>query len=357
MSRQLFGRKVHLLTFTYDNAHVPIYRRCTSVDSLTGEVLKVVTGFADFERERFLTCAPFTRHRNKKGVMVKRYSPYMYERLTGYKAVVEQRELYQSLRYDDIKKLLKRFRHSFELSDYICVPEYGGAGYRPHYHFIAIGLSDDAVSFLVSNWKMGSVDVRSVPSSDISQLSKVSNYLAKYASKGCYDCPYIFSGHCLAPRRSISENFGVGDAESFAALKYRLCRFDLYGEYDPITVNSDTINVNALLRERKYSINGFSYPLPKYLIRKIFFSKKSYYDYREEVTKTHVVASPLQRKVANAVLSDLVKDFEKKYPESFTPDRKAFCSTSTVQSYDPFKDYSDAVTADFKRSIEQDTIY
>lgn len=66
MSRQLLGRRVHLLTFTYRNESLPIYGRRTVVDSETGEVLKVCSGFLDSWRDVFLENAPFTRVVNKK---------------------------------------------------------------------------------------------------------------------------------------------------------------------------------------------------------------------------------------------------------------------------------------------------
>lgn len=60
-----------------------------------------------------------------------------------------------SLRFRDVQLYLKRIRKAKFYAKYICVGEYGGETFRPHYHMLL--WTDAPVEFLEANWK-SSVD-------------------------------------------------------------------------------------------------------------------------------------------------------------------------------------------------------
>ena len=360
--RQLQGRdSVSLLTFTYDNEHCPVMRTVSVFDVDTGEVLDVQSGFVSIESERldFFKYAPYEMKRTENGVPVKRFRPWIYftENVDWYDTgefkdmsfedspikFVNQYVEYQSVNYEDMKLCLKRARRrGVNLTDFVCVPEYGSLGYRPHYHLLAIGLSQSDCNILQDCWRergrdkkvdgvlvrpapLGNVDCRMVSPSDESELRKVSCYLAKYSCKGKFDCPYIISGYCKKPRRSISEGFGIGSLSSFLQLSSDLLRWDLYGKYDPRNMSDELlelINPDALLAKRCIFVNGYPYPVPTYILNKIFGVYESKFKGFEETSEfgcsqkatfgpKNYLSTPLREKVKIALLSRSIADSER----------------------------------------------
>lgn len=350
--REFHGQSVAFLTFTYDNVHCPIQKLHYDIDTETGEILKesrsIVRDASFFER------AEYTIHRNKK-MYSRRYKPLIECNSIDALNFMSMDILYPSVYYEDIKKLLKRFRQTFpkKLSHFICVPEYGSLGYRPHYHFMCFGLDNTHLDYLAKHWDNGTVDVRYPRSSDFREIGKLSMYIAKYCTKGKFDCPYIRQGYCIKPRRSVSEHFGYGS--DFDRLKAVVLATEQTKIDDPFFLNDCPPDLNEytlqlLADRRSYNINGFHYPFPKYLLNKIF--KKSIrvvsYDYLQRlykkgspkyiklhlkygdkfiipdgdkakgIPKTYkVVSSPLQNEVARYILVNLVSDSLREQRESY----------------------------------------
>lgn len=352
VDRQLQGRNVTFLTFTYDNEHCPIYRKAYMFDKDTGEVLASAGRFVDFPQ--FFERADYVWRTNKKHFKVMRFK--VYEECDIYDDYGFSYEYYMSLRYDDIKGCFKRVRVNHEFGDFLLVPEYGGAGYRPHYHMLCIGFSDSCIEALVSDWQshFGAVDVRRVECKDLDSVRKLSSYITKYCSKGRFDCPYIFSGNCQKPRRSQSLNFGCGSDADFKKLCNVLKRVDLYGDYD-LNVVPDGFAPAALSCVRSYNINGYSYPMPKYLIRKIFFN------HGKEISADGKVryfsrATPVQKEVSASILADLVCDFKRKAGDDDLVNSRSLSSDSVIHSDDEKALYYAAVSH-FVGDLECNSIY
>lgn len=265
--RQMQDRKPAFLSFTYDNEHCPIQFTKFRFDEDTGEYFIE----KDIRRDSsFFQRAKYEIHYNKNGCPVKRYFP-IFNEYTG--ALTYQ---YPSVYYEDLKLAIKRFRikHPGVLTDFTIVPEYGSIGFRPHYHMLVYGLSETDINLLVSEWSFGHVDVDlcNNPLKD-NNPRKISTYISKYATKGGYDCPYIKKGIVSKPRRSVSRSFGCGSEEDFKKLKDVLFCSDVTKIDDPFNEFDCDLSDNhlkLLLSRRSYMLDNYRYPLPKYLVNKIF---------------------------------------------------------------------------------------
>ena len=346
----------YLLTFTYDDKHLPILRTESYIDYRTGEILcpfsqKFVTD--ESERMYFFYHAPYTWHFNKLGYRVKRYHPLCSEDWNGVYTTY-----YMSLNYDDFKCMLKRVRHKVDKPfKYVAVPEYGGVGYRPHIHLLLVGLPLSEIQHFVDSWSFGSVDIREIGSEHIDRTAdfgKISSYVSKYASKGKFDCPYIFDGYCFKPRRCSSIGFGFGDDKQYADLQSYLCAFDVYGEYDVLDPPPE-VSVDVLKQRRKYMLNNYSYPMPKYFVHHFFYQR----GYDNLLKMYFKQATPLQKKVGASLLGDIVRIFEKE-------SRKDLFHTEVVNSSFDFRGDSFeasrkarelACDKEFRRKIVSDSIY
>jgi len=85
-----------------------------------------------------------------------------------------------SLRKEDLQLFFKRFRKDFTGSKikYYACGEYGDEGERPHYHFILLGMSPNAITelYIEKNWNQGIVDVAYAEYDSI-------RYVAQYIDK------------------------------------------------------------------------------------------------------------------------------------------------------------------------------
>ena len=352
------------VTLTYRSACVPIYRNQYRIDKDSGELEVLSSGITDssFFRGLFNDFAPFDRVRNKRGKMVKRMKPYVFENGEFLE------ELYYSVDYRDFQKVMKAYRIDFcrrfgvkKVEDkypfkMFVVPEYGGVSYRPHYHLCCLGLPLYELESLLGRWRkrFGFTYVERVRcSGDSSDFARVSAYLSKYACKGSFDCPFIRQGYCLKPRRGFSRDFGVGDKVDFdKMMSYWQCK-DVYPDLDFNNPDSypGELNLDLFASRRHYCIGKLTYPLPSYFKRKAFYHKVPDYCflnpakwkyveqdntyYYEPTNKKKkipqkVVATSLQRMVTAFVLDNAVRDllresgFKVLPPSDFSTYRKGF---------------------------------
>lgn len=317
--RELKGRKLYFITLTYSNEHAPICQTSVVYHRETGEIIKESVDVVEYPD--FFEIAPYTWKRNHRK-RAKRYEPFVeiYDFQNGYEQQVCS---YPTVYYPHVQKLLKRFRKHFPdvLETYLCVPEYGSLGYRPHYHIMLADLSTEQVAYLQQDWsgRYGEVDVRVVDSND--DVGKIAMYVGKYSAKGKYDCPYIAEGKCIKPRRAISENFGLRDPQQFVndlfpyvqnpdyhivniggkrkgKEVYVLMPFHLHHELSEGYIRQ-------MMQMRKFVLNGYTYPIPKYLIHKMFYAK--IVKVNEDGTRTYLSrATPVQKQVTQTLLRDLV---------------------------------------------------
>lgn len=381
--REMQGKKVVFLTFTYTDDTCPVYHLHQEFDE-NGVIYKEYDQIERFPR--FFKDAPFVWVTNKQGVKVKRYKPL----IEFSKPLIGLRQLdtyYQSIDYEDVKKLFKRFRASCPgaLGSFICVPEYGSCGYRPHYHFFGEYKDKKDIEKLVDDWssRYGHVDVR-FPS-DYDDVAKLAAYVSKYCAKGKFDCPYIVRGYCKKPRRSVSCNYGLGSDAEYKRLFAFLCAYDVYGDYDPLDAvyvsrfNKDDLEL--LARRRVYQINGFYYPLPKFLVRKIFYHRDKYvintngikiyltdyetrknYSYQKEasdVVKYRLRSSELQKKIAKIILGKLVDIPVAEYGKDYWTNQFDMQVLDNVKiPVDPFKDDTERIADNqFINELQRSSYY
>lgn len=308
------------VTLTYDNEHIPLMTSDYIVDE-AGEVhienQKIVDD-PDLRKE-FFDNATYTIQFNSQGRPVKRYEPYQYGRdLEDMDNLLHEKYVYYTVDNEDFKKFMKSSRifyerhqgHKLPKFKYLCVPEYGGCSYRPHYHVLFLGLDKDQVSYLVSRWKYGSVsDVQQV-SYTVEDMSKVAHYVSQYANKGNFDVPYIKDGYCKKPHRCFSFHFGVGDEEDLARRESYWKAEDVFGKYDvnDLSKFSDDERcklVECVFSRRYYDLNGFTYPIPQFLKKRMFYISRTElpinnvdtnkeYSYEE---KRELLSKPRLRKV------------------------------------------------------------
>lgn len=334
---QEFG-KVSFVTLTYDDDKLPL-----QITKRTDKFIKseIIRG-SDFRHKRYITewlAQPGKVVYNKDGKSCLRRNPVCRKDRLGNDFFV-----YPTVYSKEVQLWLKNARVRYERSHgyklptfkYLVVPEYGSVTYRPHYHILFFGLDSEQISEMTSIWKYGNVDVKNI-SGHGKDISSVARYVTKYATKGSLDCPYIVPSEpsfetifdlnslpalCRKPRRFASIGFGIGNEEEFENMKnYYLCK-DVFGEYsiDNLTnFTSDQLTtlVDAVIERKTYNINGFHYPLPRYLKQKIYYIKekvKSDYDWKKDdyLFETKVRASKLQNLVAQTVVKHLVRDLNDK---------------------------------------------
>ena len=388
--REFVGQRIAFLTFTYDDDNCPI--QVTHIDK-EGNVSSDIVRGKDTD---FFQNAPFTWRLNKDKKRTKRYKPLIKDDDDGMYVH------YFTVYYDDLKKAIKRFRikHPRCLKQFIAVPEYGSVGYRPHYHMLLFGMDDSLLADLVNEWPYGHVDVDN--GSDPNKPNdpeRISKYIAKYCVKGDFDCPYIKKSFCRKPRRSVSTNFGLGsDFETLKKVHMCTDELGISSPWDEVELTDRQLSL--LASRRAYMINGVPYPLPKYLVNKMFKRtikiityKELQYDYiypykpkEVEVTRRfklplsaddkqviadiksnsplsfkvsyHTESSPLQNKVANYILSRLVSDARRTLQSNL----KAFNDVSEVcESYrsneTSEKDLSERLQKDYQRQLECTSLY
>ena len=327
VQREFHGQNVAFLTFTYRDDTMPIMLRSYEVDNKDNIITSkhwIVRG-TEFFKEAPFDWKAYIDPKTKRLQRLKRYHPLVYctDLFKSSDSKLFRSE-YFTVNYEDIQNLLKRFRqaHPAALDKWICVPEYGGKSYRPHYHMLVMGLTKQEVHSLAIDWqsRYGHVDIDCFEECDsanrIEHMRKVSMYVAKYCCKGAFDCPHIKEGFCLKPRRGISRDFGIGDSKMWQDYVSYVCAFDLFGNYDPLSVNPNMFGdkaIKALIYRRQYAINGFHLPNPKYLLKRVFYVKEKVFDPVKGKVVYRSRSSQLSKKVADVILRDLCSDFNQTY--------------------------------------------
>lgn len=136
-----------------------------------------------------------------------------------------------SLRRKDLQLFFKRCRVSYlrKFGEklplvYLAFGEYGDRFHRPHYHFLAFGLTDSQANFIASCWQseFGFVDVLPIPAVNrdgSSGYAAAAAYIAKYISKGDFVPQFVRDGFAEKPRRISSIHFGRPSPEVVEKMK------------------------------------------------------------------------------------------------------------------------------------------
>lgn len=283
-NQSLSGGYCHWITFTYRNESCPLVERTRVVDTWTGEILDDgELKSSSYDRESFFDEAPFEWRWNRDHKRTKRYHPLIIESpafdLFGERFIY-RREIYFSVDMSAFQRYMKCFRFLLDESTadsmkYCIVPEYGGVGYRPHFHAVFTGISLDELSPLLEIWRSEQGEDMRIDTvelhgkSDFESIGKISSYISKYACKGKYDCPYIISGNCRRPRRCSSIDFGFGDVSMFLRIMRHLLAFDVYGPYSAFNP-PELVSPRLIASRRYWCIGDIPYPVPRLYIDKFF---------------------------------------------------------------------------------------
>lgn len=308
----------HFVTLTYDDDHLPLM----VTDVPVYDAGKAAWWFAD----KHINCTSTNKNKHTKQQRDEFFRDAKYDRVTTdsgkvvkkYKLKIDIsddcfRFIAPSVCNKDVQRVLNCFKRRIGYKDfsYAIVPEYGGTTWRPHYHCLFFGLTDEQIGLFASLWKNGSTDVRTVAGS-MEDITKVAKYVGKYASKGEYDIEPVTKGFAAKPKKMMSQGFGIGNKEEFDRLcDYYLCK-DKYGDYDPddtefLEKHKDTI-VEDVLARREFIVNGYHYPVPKYIMRKIFFNYEKRRDYRTWKYVSVYKANALQTMVTAYLFEHIRRD-------------------------------------------------
>lgn len=198
-----------------------------------------------------------------------------------------------SLRRRDFQLHRKRFDirwrrlHPDERLSYkFClVGEHGMRYYRPHYHMLVFGMSDEQMKLFLHMWKQeyGNFDFNGL--SPLNQCgdddaAKVAMYCSKYMNKGSFEVPHVRDLDIVEkPRVQISSNiFDLSDQ-----LGQDLIRHLLHG-MDPNMPCTDPQVLDMLMSTSKISIGQYQYKPSSYIINRIF--KEKYYVLRPKKNPT-----------------------------------------------------------------------
>lgn len=370
LAAQKYG-SMHFLTLTYSPEHLPLTARLCMVDKNTGEVFH--DSDYKFVSEKCPQISEMRRYFiNNKGNKAR----YWYVNdisLTTTSFIDSDYDYYvyvtPSLDRRDVRLWLKRCRVQYEriygkkLPDFkkICIGEFGPRTCRPHYHLAFFGLSDEQIQFMASEWYFGFYHLQTVK-----QINKdgsngwlaAAKYVGKYISKGNFDCDSVLRGDAEKPRLFCSCNLFELPKN---VIEFYRC-YDLFGHYDidSLFVSDSGRFLNLLdlqklheqtLKRAKININGFSYKLPRSLIKKIWFKK-------DEITKTFR-ASSVRLALASFMEHDLTDSFIEEYRQS-NPGATRLQVLEALRAFQVSDEYSKQISSEnqkkafyesFKKSI------
>lgn len=299
---------MHFVTLTYRQEDLPFAYRYYLLDYESGEILEqspyrlcvrsgedtdISSDFHGFLIEKFKSLVA-----GKEPI----YIPYtVCEHLPDSPYLGAYMSFTPSLNRRDVRLWLKNCRVSYErefkkklpVFSYVLTGEFGPNTCRPHYHLCFFGLTDNIIRWFVSRWPYGDMNdwkaVNARNPDNSSGFNRASRYVAKYVTKGKFECCSVLNGDCEKPRLCISK--GLGLYLNFELMSYFRC-YDLFGKYNPDTLvlegsgrrrlsDSQVKQIIEVSRQRSFiSVDGGTLPLPRGLIKKIWFVydkvKKSY---------------------------------------------------------------------------------
>ena len=266
----------HFLTLTYSPEYVPVSKSLWLIDRETGEIENVSP--AEIVSR---SSSEYIEMRSNLDKVEKSKDGSIFNVDLDYPGVPLHRVTYSyAVDYDDVQKFIKRFRRLWEYNNpydkldfsYLAVGEYGKNTARPHFHLGFFGLSPKQFKFAASLWKFGFIYKETVEVSDKSFIN-VSSYLAKYLSKGSFECELVKSGYVPKERVRTSQSFGTKLNQSL--INYYRC-FDLFGAYDlhnpekSLTPEQLPILYYEIFKRSYYKVGNFYYKTPFLFRRKCF---------------------------------------------------------------------------------------
>lgn len=183
-------------------------------------------------------------------------------------------EAYRTVNKKHVQDWLKRFRTRYERQygktkkfKYFYTSEYGPTTFRPHGHGVFFGLSKLEIAPLLNDWRKryGFVKVSWINPLDQKHKTNAMRYVAKYCSKGEFECPLVEQGKVLKTFHLISKKIGyeyiprnINYHLSTSVAKYKFGR-----TFNPAYLHEITA-------KRFYFLDNFRYSLPRYYKNKIY---------------------------------------------------------------------------------------
>lgn len=208
--------------------------------------------------------------------------------------------IYRTVLKEHVQNWLKRFRIRYQRSHgvnksfkYFITSEYGPRTYRPHYHGIFFGLSKLDIAPLLDDWRdnFGFVKVSWINPFDDRHKQNSMRYVAKYCSKGEFECPYVERKLVNKTFHLISKKIGYDYIPK--NISYHLsasCRkFSCGLRYEPGYLDE-------ICKKRFYFFGSFRYSLPRYYKNKI---------YGEQSRLSHAIADYLLAQSDELYLQEL----------------------------------------------------
>lgn len=324
------------LTLTYNNEHLPLVHTLWRCSKDSGELERIsdpefvcYSGREDFlnDRKDMAEVHPSKLPRYVDHDMFEDDDWKYFMRITP------------SVCRKDVQGWLKRCRVHFERKlgrkldfSYSVCSEYGERYCRPHYHCCLMGVSEDDANIMASLWNYGfyKLDfVHRVNKDNSDGFGKVANYVAKYISKGDFECASVKDCTAKPCRQMNSKGLGNYIVERFTPFALA---FDMVGKYDPDTFwNHDKarylsrLEISQLIAEvpkrLAVSFDGkYFFAFPRIIRNKIFYVEK------ERVTQTGEKVKYLR---SSKLWKMVVDSLQSEYAEL---DRRQFATLLTNKS-------------------------
>lgn len=198
--------------------------------------------------------------------------PTVYDKETG--------AAYYSVCKKHVQNAIKRFRTSYFRANgksavfrYFVTSEYGPRTCRPHYHAIFFGLRKADVLPFLEDWfdRYGfykADDVKGDPNA-------VGRYVAKYCSKGVFECPYVAAGFVAPTFHLMSKGLGRSFVERPDVIRYYCCwtpsRKYKYKDGAKVVYSDEFLNFVGF--ELRCHVSGILYSMPRYYRAKLYGSQ------------------------------------------------------------------------------------
>lgn len=192
-------------------------------------------------------------------------------------------ECYRTVNKDDLQRAIKRFRINQERKGkklnfrYFVTSEYGPKTSRPHYHALFFGLNSMQLRDFIDDWvsRYGYVNVQDIPYSSKDGIINISRYVAKYCSKGSFECKLVSTGDVDKTFHLASKGLGsnyIVDNKSYH-LGRHLPQFRStrkFISYEKFIYSDEYLQFVSDHRNVTIDGSGFHYHMPKYWRDRIY---------------------------------------------------------------------------------------
>lgn len=216
----------------------------------------------------------------------------------------------------------RTFGYALPVFKYVMVGEYGARYSRPHFHIFFMGLPTKTVCWLLDRWDKGMSNWKKLRSDESSKYN-VARYVAKYTTKGSFECPTVTKGLAIKGRFCASKSLGL--PASFPLGWFYA--WDIFGKYDPDTLklekgdylsdNQLNVLINEIPKRMSVAVPSLvsRLPLPDSWKHLIYYNK---YEYKESKNPPRYVPKTIYKLVQEDIQSSLLADCQREFEESLS---------------------------------------